>query len=130
MVHRKTLHFVQREKHTHQEDLVLLLQWESKTINDGSKNLQKFGDSIVSLRLIDELEEHIIDATPNRSAQLEEFAVDSVECRLEEISLARVFGIEELEQVQHEVLVDVPLGKVSVEIGAFNEAQEEFVNNF
>ena len=39
----------------------------------------------------------------------EEFAVDPVERRLEEVPLARVLGVEEVQQVEDELLVDVPL---------------------
>ena len=39
----------------------------------------------------------------------EELAVDPVERRLEEVALARVLRVEQIEQVQDELLVNVPL---------------------
>ena len=81
------------------------------------------------LRFVDEVEEDIIDRSSDERAEVEEFAVNAVQGRLEEITLARVFRVEEFEEVEHERLVDVSLGKVRVEIWAFDEAEEEFVDD-
>ena len=45
----------------------------------------------------------------NVGPEPEEFPVDPVESRLQEVPLARVLRVEEIEQVQDELLVDVPL---------------------
>ena len=47
---------------------------------------------------------------------VQELAVDAVERRLEEAALARVLRVEELNQVEHELLVNVLLCEVCVEV--------------
>jgi hypothetical protein len=69
-----------------------------------------------------------------------------VQCRFKNVALTRVLAIEELQQLpkrvrernqeckeqmtylQDEMRVDVALGNVRVEVGAFDEAEEKFVN--
>lgn len=48
----------------------------------------------MSFRLVDELEEDVVDGATNEGSQIEEFAVNSVESRLEEISLPRILAVE------------------------------------
>lgn len=48
---------------------------------------------------------------------------------LEEVALAWVFRVEEFEKVEDERLVNIALGEVGVEVWAFNEAEEEFVDD-
>lgn len=83
----------------------------------------------MSLRLVDKMEENIVYRPPNESAEVKEFAVDTVQGCLEKVALARIFRVEELEEIQHERLVDVPLSEIRVEIRAFDEAQKEFIYN-
>lgn len=61
MVHAQTPGLVQRKENTGQKDLVFFLERERKTVDDGSKNLQKLGDTIESLRFVCELEKDIVD---------------------------------------------------------------------
>lgn len=75
------------------------------------------------------MEEDIIDRPPDESTKVEELSVDPVESGLEEIALAGVFRVEQFKEVKYKRLVDVSLGEVGVEVGTFNEAEEEFVNN-
>ena len=44
-----------------QEKLVFLFEWQSKAIDNGAENLEKLGNPIESLGLVDELKEYIID---------------------------------------------------------------------
>lgn len=46
--------------------------------------------------LVNESQEYIIDLFPYKSAQPQELAVDAVQHRLEEITLARVFWVEQI----------------------------------
>ena len=39
VIHRQTLWFVQRNQRSLQEQLVLLLQWQGKTVDDGPQDL-------------------------------------------------------------------------------------------
>ena len=70
MIHRETLDFVQGKENPHQERLVLVLQRQCESVDNGTQNFQQFRDTIVSLCFIDELEEHIVDASPNRGTQV------------------------------------------------------------
>jgi hypothetical protein len=83
----------------------------------------------MSLRLIDEVEKDIIDGPTDERAEVEEFPIDTVKSRLEKIALTRVFRVEELEEVEHKGLVDISLSEVRVEVWAFDEAKEEFVDD-
>jgi hypothetical protein len=73
---------------------VFFLQRQGKAIDDGSQNFEKLSNAIEPFRFIDELEEYIVDRTPNVRPQVEEFAVYSVQCSLEKIAFARIFRIE------------------------------------
>lgn len=47
----------------------------------------------------------------------------------EEITLARIFTVKQLEKLENKGLVDVAFTNVSVEVGTFDESEEEFVND-
>ena len=44
---------------------MFLLQRQREAVDDGSKDLQKFGNAIESFGLVDELEEDIVDGSSN-----------------------------------------------------------------
>ena len=83
----------------------------------------------MTLCLVDEVEEDIVDASSNGSTEVQEFSVYPMKSGFEEVALARILGVEELEKVKDECLINVSLGKVGVEIRALDETQEEFVDN-
>lgn len=56
---------MQRNQHSSQEELVLLLQGQSKTVDDGTKNLEKLSNSVETLSFIDELEEDVVYRATN-----------------------------------------------------------------
>jgi len=58
---------------------VLFLQGQSKPVDDASQNLQKFSNAIVSLGLVDELKEYVVDGSTNKGTQVQELAVYSVQ---------------------------------------------------
>lgn len=91
MVHAKTLHFMQWNQHPCEEELVLLLQWQRKSVDDGTENLQKFSDAIESLSLVDKLEEDVVDRATDVRAKVEELSVDAVKSSLEEVAFSWVF---------------------------------------
>lgn len=129
VVQRKALHFMQRDQNPRQEGLMLLLKRERESVDDRSQDLEQLRDPIMPLGFVDEVEEDVINRPPDERAEVEEFAVDTVKGRFEEVALARVFRVKELEEVEHEGLVDVSFGEVRVEIGAFDEAEEEFIDD-
>jgi hypothetical protein len=120
---------MQRDQNSRQESLVLVLERERESIDDRTQDLKQLRDAVMSFGLVDKVEKDIIDRSPDKGAQVEEFAVDAVEGGLEEVALAWVFRVEELEEVEDERLVDVSLGEVRVEVWAFDEAEKEFVDN-
>lgn len=148
VVQREALDLVQRDQAPCEERLVLVLERERKAVDDRAEDLEQLGDAVVPLRLVHELEEDVVDRAPDERAQVEEFAVDAVQRRLEKVALARVLAVEELEQLwgesafrcerceqwqkshlEDKLLVDVPLGDVGVEVGALDEPQEELVDD-
>ena len=129
VVQRQALYFMQRDQNPRQKGLVLLLEWKREAIDDRSQDLQQFRDPVVSLRFVDKVEEDIINRPPDKCAEVEEFAVDTVKGGLEKVAFTRVFRVKELEKIEYERLVDVSLGEVRVEVWAFDEAEEEFVDD-
>lgn len=83
----------------------------------------------MAFRLIDKVKEDVVNASSNGSTKVEEFAINPMQSRLEEVTLARIFRIKELEEVEDEGLVDISFGEVGVKIGTFYETEEEFIDN-
>lgn len=54
MVHRQTLHLVQRQQRFEQECFVFFLQRQCKPVDDRPKNFEQLGNAIVMLGLVDE----------------------------------------------------------------------------
>lgn len=129
MIHAQALGLVQWKQDASQKDLVLLLQRQRKSVDDGSENLEQFGDTIKSLGFVCKLEEDVVDRSADEGAEVEEFAVDAVECRLEEITLSGILRVEEVEELQHKAVIYVGFCYVRVEVLTFNEAKEEFIDD-
>lgn len=100
VVQREALDLVEREEDAGEERLVLVLEREGEAVDDGPEDLEELGDSVVALRLVDELEEDVVDRAANEGAEVEEFAVDAVEGRLEEVALPGILAVEEFEELQ------------------------------
>lgn len=49
--------------------------------------------------------------------------------RLQEIALAGIFGVEEIQKSEHELAVNEALSDVRGEVWRFEKAQEEFVDD-
>lgn len=120
---------MQRDEDAHKECLVLLLEWQRESVNDGAQNLEKLCDPVMPLCFIDEMEEHVVDASPDGGSQIEEFPVYPMQRCLQEIAFTGILRVEKLKEVEHESLVDISLGEIRIEIGTLDEAQEEFVND-
>jgi hypothetical protein len=52
---------VHGEKNASQEELMFLLERQGEAVDDRAQNLQQLGDSVVSFRLVHELEENVVD---------------------------------------------------------------------
>jgi hypothetical protein len=119
---------MQRKKNTRQKSLVLFLERQSKSIDDRSQNFKQLSDPIMSLGFVNEMKEDIVDRSPDESAKIKEFAINSMERRLEKIALPWVFRVEELEEVEYKRLVDISFGHISVKFRMLYEPEEEFIN--
>ena len=81
---------MQRDENAHKERFVLVFERERETVDDRSEDLQKFCDALVAFRLVDEMEEDIVDTPSDRRAEVEELAVYPMQRRLEEVTFPRV----------------------------------------
>jgi hypothetical protein len=61
VIHAQALHLVHGEKNASQEELMFLLERQGEAVDDRAQNLQQLGDSVVSFRLVHELEENVVD---------------------------------------------------------------------
>ena len=81
------------------------------------------------LSFVDELEEHVVDRASDERTKTKELAIYPVQRCLEEVALARILGVEELKQVEHEGLLYVAFRRVGVEVWRLYEAEEKFIND-
>mmetsp|Transcript_39496 Transcript_39496/g.102232 ORF Transcript_39496/g.102232 Transcript_39496/m.102232 type:complete len:344 (+) Transcript_39496:133-1164(+) len=125
----QALHLVQWDQGLDQEVLVLILQGQREAVDDAPQDLEQLPDAVVSLALIDDLEEHVLDGTADEGAQGHELTVDAVQDGLQVVALPRILGVEELKQLQHEVLINKTLGDLGVHVVAHDEAQEKLVDD-
>jgi hypothetical protein len=107
------LGLVERNEGSGEEGLVLLLEWEGESVNDGPEDLEQLSDSVVTLGLIDELEEHVVDGASDEGSEVEEASVDSMQRRLEKVSLPRVLAVEEFEELERRAEVRSGQGEES-----------------
>lgn len=71
----------------------------------------------------------IVYLFPNVSTKTEKFAIYAMQDCLEEVSLARILTVEQVEQLQEELLIDELLGRVGLEVGRFEKSQEKLVDD-
>ena len=60
---------------------------------------------------------------------VQEHTIDATERHLEEVALVRVLRVEELKQVQHELLVNVPFREVRVDIRELDAPEDQLVHD-
>ena len=83
----------------------------------------------MTFSLVNELEEYVVYRTANKSSEVEKFAINTMEGSLEEITFSGVLRVEKFEKVEDKGLIDEASSQVSVEICAFYETEEEFIDN-
>lgn len=108
---------------------MLLLEGQGEAVDNGPEDLEQLGNTVESLGLVGELEEDVVDRPSDERPQVEELAVDAMQGGLEEVSLARVLRVKELQELQNETVVDISLRDVRVEVLAFDKAEEELVDD-
>ncbi len=79
MVEGEALDLVEWDEDAGEEGLVLLLERKRKAVDDGSEDLEELCDAVVTLGLVDELEEDVVDGPADEGAEVEELAVDAME---------------------------------------------------
>jgi len=129
MIKRETLDLVERKEHSGQKDLVLVLERQRKTIDDGAEDFEEFGYTIVSFSLVNELEKDVVDRAPYKRTQVQKFAVNPVKGCFEEIPLSWIFRVEEFEKVEHKWLIDKAFSEVGVKVGTFDKTKEKLVDD-
>lgn len=95
MIHAQTLDFMQRYQHSREEQLVFLFERQRETVDYRAEDFQQLSDTVEPFGLVDELKKYIIDRSPYIRSEVQELAVYPMKRCLEEISLSRVFGVEE-----------------------------------
>mmetsp|Transcript_36934 Transcript_36934/g.82122 ORF Transcript_36934/g.82122 Transcript_36934/m.82122 type:complete len:213 (+) Transcript_36934:1576-2214(+) len=129
VVHCHALGLVKWHQRSLQEQLVLLLQWQCKAVDDGPKDFQQLCHSVVPLSLKDEPVEDIVDCLANERSVHHELAIDAMQNGLQVVPLPWVLRIKQLKQLEHECLVDVLLSYLGVCIVGYHIPQEELVYN-
>lgn len=79
---------------------MLFLQRKSKPVDDRPQDLQKFRDTVESLRFVCKLEEDIVDGSTDIRSEVQEFSVDTMQSGLKEIAFPRVFRVKQLQQLE------------------------------
>ena len=121
MVHAEALHLVQRNEHSGEEQFVFLFQRQREPVDDGAENLEKFGNAIESLGLVNELEKDIVDGAANVRAKIEEFSVDAMQGGFEEIPFPGVFRVEQFQQ-----LVEFSQGRSAARQGDYLHSAQSY----
>ncbi len=57
---------------------MLFLKRKRKSVDDRSEDFEKFGNSVVTLRLVDEPVKYVVNLFPNVGAQSQKFAVNPI----------------------------------------------------
>mmetsp|Transcript_51294 Transcript_51294/g.120285 ORF Transcript_51294/g.120285 Transcript_51294/m.120285 type:complete len:461 (+) Transcript_51294:85-1467(+) len=122
-------HLVQWDESFDQEVFVLFLQRQCEAVDNAAQDFKQLTDSVVSLRFVDDLEEDVLNSTSDEGSQGHEFAVDAVQDRLQVIPLPWILGIEQLQELQHEILIDEALGDFGIHVIGDNEPQEKLVHD-
>eukprot|EP00050_Salpingoeca_kvevrii_P003372 m.223265 g.223265 ORF g.223265 m.223265 type:complete len:608 (-) comp10822_c3_seq1:2384-4207(-) len=128
VVHAHALDLVQRQQYLDEKALVLILEGKGKAVDDAAENLEELGDAVVVARLVDKLEEDVVDGAADKRAQRQKLAVNAVQRRLEKVTLAGIFTAKKLEELKDKRLVNVLLGNGRLEVGCLEEAQEKLVH--
>lgn len=73
---------------------------QCETVDDGAENFQQLRDTVVSLGLVHELEEDVVDGSPDECTQVEKFPVDSVQGSFQKVAFPRIFAVEQFQQLE------------------------------
>mmetsp|Transcript_30544 Transcript_30544/g.73209 ORF Transcript_30544/g.73209 Transcript_30544/m.73209 type:complete len:292 (-) Transcript_30544:350-1225(-) len=122
-------HLVQRNQGLFQHDLMLLLHREREPIDDTAQNFEQLGNSVVCVTLVNDLEEEILDGLADEGPQGHELAVNSVKDGLQIVTLSWILRIEEIQELEHEGVVNEPFRDLRVHVIGYHKPKEELVHN-
>lgn len=99
VVHAETFYLVHGQQHSGEEELVLLLERQSETVDDGSKNFEELCYAVEALSLVAELEEDVVDGAANVGSEVQEFAVNPMQRGFQKVTFPRVFRVEQFKEL-------------------------------
>jgi len=94
---------VQRDDNVLEENHVLISQWDGKTTNDTGQDIQKLSSSIKLMVLMDKSKKAFVNGFSYHFSPWHQLGVELVKNILEIVSLDRLFGVEELKELLHEL---------------------------
>lgn len=92
---------MKRKQYTGQEQLVLLLQRQRESVDNGTQDFQQLSNAIEALRFVRELEEDVVDRPPNIRPEIQELAVNTMQRGFEEVALPRVLRIKKFQKLMN-----------------------------
>ena len=95
MICVEKLHLVQGQEHFNEKILVLVLERQSEAVDYATQDLEELGYAVVSLGLINEAMERVVDLLAYVGPQAQELAVDSMQDCLQEVTFAWIFAVEQ-----------------------------------
>lgn len=81
----------------------------------------------MSLRLVDESIEDVVNLFPDVSTEVQKFSINSMQGRLEEVPLAWVFRVKQLEKLNDKSMVNMAPCNCRFKIRRFQKAEKELV---
>lgn len=111
-----------------EEDNVLIPEWHSETRDDTGQDVEQLGGTIEFVVLVDQSEEALVDGLSNHLSAGHKLGVELMKDVLEVVSLDGLLGVEELEELLHELDCNINLQLLDINRLVDDELQEEFVN--
>lgn len=108
---------------------MFLLERDGEAVDDGAEDLEELADAVVSLCLVHKSVENVANGLADEGAVGHELPINAVQDGLQVVSFTRVFRVEQFYELEAERLVCELLGYLSVHLGAYDEAEEELVDD-
>jgi len=124
-----SLYFMKWDDNILEENDVFISEWDSKTTNNTSQNIEKFSSSIELVSLMDQSEEALVDGLSNHLPSWHKFGIKLVKNVLKVVSFDGLFGIEKLEEFLHELWSYVHFKRSNFDSFVNNQLKEEFINS-
>ena len=101
---------------------------QRKSVDDRREDLQKDGNPVVTLRLVEECVESVVDRCADDGTAVCELSVDSMGGHFEIFALLGIGRIEERNEACDERVCDVVLSNRVVDLDGENEMDEDLVD--